>query len=93
MKKAGRPRQVADLPKEQSSVNIRRRFYDAIDHMSWSEREALRRSLNYSAGAIHWGWKKRQRFPNLLTAIRVIEWYDSGCPIRLEKHDVSFLDL
>lgn len=93
MKTGGRPRLIADLPREKSTLYIRKEFYDAIDSMTWSQREALRRSLNMSRSAIHWGWKKHERFPQLQIALRVIEWKKEGCPITTEKRTVSFTDL
>jgi len=93
MKAKGRPYKIADLPPERSSILIRQKFYNVMSQTTWMQREALRRSLNLSNGAVHWGWYKQKRFPDLLTALRVIEWYENGCPIRLQKHEISLLDL
>lgn len=93
MLKGGRPKTIAVLPQENLSVDIRRRFYDAIDSMSYIEHVALARALHMHPYTVITTWKTRKRFPNILTALRVIKWNEMGRPVTTEKQQVSFIDM
>jgi len=93
MLKGGRPKTIAVLPPENLSVDIRRRFYDAIDSMSYIERRALARAFYMHPDSVDKHWKTRENFPSLITALRVIKWNEMGRPVTTEKQQVSFIDM
>ena len=80
--KRGRPCSVAEINfAVDDEIELRERFYEACSGLRYREIMALSRALGVGSSTVE-KWKYCITFPSWYVALRVIDWFKRGKPMK-----------